>query len=412
LAPRIAAKTRRIWYTVSVDRTVRLELHPTPEQAQALAETCRQFTEAFNQVCRVGWQQREKNGVRLHHETYYPLKARLPALVSDLHCQARVKATEAVKSALTVHRQGRKVRCPQSAACAPRFNRHTFRLSWDDNTVRLSTTDGRITVSFSLPDYAAKYAGSKVSTADLLCRKGRWFLHVVVDLPAPEVSESALVVGVDLGITRPAVTSVNGFHGQRRWRELEARDFRLRRALQKKGTKSAKRHLKKLSGRTARRRRDHDHVISRQIVDATPPGATLAVENLTDIRKRVKARKANGSQRRLHSWSFATLRGFLTYKAEEKGIRVEGVDPRHTSQTCPCCGHQHRRNRPSQSWFHCRACGYQSNADRVGAINVGAKLLASRAICVASGLPSESLSCQPESPSTETRCGLGASPRL
>jgi len=83
--------------------------------------------------------------------------------------------------------------------------------------------------------------------------------------------------------------------GERRWRELEARDFRLRRKLQAKGTKSAKRHLKKLSGKTARRRRDHDHVVSRRIVDGVPEGATIAVENLTNIRTRVTAKKANGS---------------------------------------------------------------------------------------------------------------------
>ena len=54
-----------------MDRTVRIQLHPTPEQAQALHETSQQFTQAFNAVCRYGWQHREKNGVKLHHATYY-----------------------------------------------------------------------------------------------------------------------------------------------------------------------------------------------------------------------------------------------------------------------------------------------------------------------------------------------------
>jgi putative transposase len=97
-----------------VDRTVRLELHPTPEQAQALFETRHLFTAAFNHVCRVGWQQREPNGVRLHHETYSPLKAQFPELVSDLHIQARVKATEAVKAALARTKKRRKVSCPRA----------------------------------------------------------------------------------------------------------------------------------------------------------------------------------------------------------------------------------------------------------------------------------------------------------
>lgn len=160
----------------------------------------------------------------------------------------------------------------------------------------------------------------------------------------------------------------------------------LRLPLQKKGTKSAKRHLKKLSGKTARRRRDHDHVVSKRIVQGVPAGSTLAVENLTNIRARVKGRKANGGQRRLHSWSFAILRAFLVYKAEERGICVEGIDPRHTSQTCSRCGYQHRSNRRSQSEFCCRQCGYQTNADRNGALNIAAKLLASRGTSVVGGL--------------------------
>jgi IS605 OrfB family transposase len=166
----------------------------------------------------------------------------------------------------------------------------------------------------------------------------------------------------------------------------------LRRQLQKKGTKSAKRHLKRLSGRTGRRRRDHDHVVSRRIVDGVPAGVTIAVENLTNIRKRVKARQANGGQRRLHSWSFATLRAFIAYKAEERGIRVEGVDPRHTSQTCSRCGYKSRYNRRSQSDFHCRSCGYRLNADLNGARNVAAKLLAGGATRAAGGPSSTGLS--------------------
>jgi len=269
--------------------------------------------------------------------------------------------------------------------------------------VRLSTTGGRQTIPFHVPVHAAKYAGLPVLTADLLSKHGRWYLHVVVTLPTPDVEPIAAVVGCDLGITRAAVTSDNRFHGQRRWRALEARDFRLRRALQKKGTRSAKRHLKKLSGRTGRRRRDHDHVVSRRIVDGLPGGAVLAVENLTNIRSRVKARRANGGQRRLHAWSFASLRAMLTYKAEERGIRVEGIDPRHTSQTCSRCGFVSRANRRSQAAFYCRSCGFQLNADLNGSRNIAAKLLAGRATSMTGGVPSSTLSCPASSVPAEAQ---------
>src|SRR5438874_984130 len=98
-----------------MQRTIRIQLDPSSAQAAALAETSRQFTQAFNHVCRYGWQQRLTNGVKLHHETYYGTRDMLPSLPTNLLIQARVKATEAIKSALTLQRAGRKVGMPQSS---------------------------------------------------------------------------------------------------------------------------------------------------------------------------------------------------------------------------------------------------------------------------------------------------------
>lgn len=365
---------------------MRVLLQTTPDQADALAETSRLFTLSFNAVCAYGWEQGEKNGVKLHHETYATLKAKYPTLVSDHHIQARVKATEALKSAFALKRKGKTVSAPHSQACPPRYNVHTYKVNWTDSTVRMSTVAGRVTLSFHVPDYARQYIGGTVATADLIERNGRWWLHLVVDIPAPEIAPTDAVVGVDLGLAQPAVTSSNKFLGGRRWREVEARYFRLRRKLQKAGTKSAKRHLRKMRGKQARFRRDCDHVLSKRIVQATPPGAAIVVENLTNIRSRVKQR--HGAQsRRIHGWSFAQLRSFITYKAEARGCTVDGVDPRHTSQTCPKCNFVSRHNRRSRAFFKCRQCGYSLHADLVGARNIAAKYLASVGIPDAGGLP-------------------------
>ncbi|UFP97212.1 RNA-guided endonuclease InsQ/TnpB family protein [Gloeobacter morelensis] len=360
-----------------MNRTVRLLLRPTLEQEQALLGTLVRFTDCFNAVCEAGWQDRQKNGVELHKRTYRGLKDSQPGLVSDLIIQARVKATEALASAIALENKGKKVGQPKSKLCPARYNDHTYRLSWQASTVNMSSVAGRLAILFDAPACAAKYLGHPTATADLVHRKGRFWLHVVVDVPTPEVQPTADVVGVDLGIKRPAVTSNNKFLGERRWRNLEARTFKLKRALQSKGTKSAKRHLRKLSGKQLRRRRDHDHVLSRRIVQATPAGATIALENLTGIRGRAKQRNKGGHQRRLHCWSFAQLRTFIEYKAEETGIRVVLVDPRNTSKACNRCGHVHRSNRPSQSVFRCKSCGCELNADLNAARNIRLKHLAS-----------------------------------
>jgi len=369
-----------------MQRTIRLEITPSIAQAAILAETSRQFTSAFNQAVRLGWDAGISNATKLHYLAYYPVKTDHPTLVSDLINQARVKAAEALRSAFALQKKGRKVGMPVSAACPPRYNVHTYTIDWESQTVRMSTTGGRQTIRFNVPHYSAKYAGNPVDTADLIFRDGRWWLHVVVSIPAPDVEPTNQIVGVDLGVVRPAVLSANQFLGLRRWKATEGRLFHLKRALQKKGTKSARRHLKRVRHKQARFRRNTDHILSKQIVRLVELGSTIVVENLTDIRKRVKARYQTKTQRRIHVWSFAQLKSFIEYKAEERGCTVVAVDPRHTSQACSCCGHTARNNRRSRGRFVCRNCGFELHADLNAARNIAAKYHASVARRNAGGL--------------------------
>ncbi len=382
-----------------------VQLNPTKEQRVVLDRTMQEHTECFNAVCRQGFEMGCSNGVELHKATYYPLRAQYPDLPAQLVCASRVKATEAVKSALTwkkkheasypklvakAEKQGRPapkfkpVRCPQSVSAPIRYDARSYWVKWKSLTTSLATVSGRVEVPFTVPKHALQYIGSKTCFADLCYHHGRYFLHVVVSLPASSIEATDEVIGIDLGLNRPAVTSNHHFLGDRRWKEQERRMFRLRRKLQAKGSKSAKRHLKKLSGKLFRQRRDHDHVLSKRIVQHATPGCTLVLENLTNIRESSKiARGKNGknveSKRRLHSWSFTQFHSFLAYKAQARGMSVVKVDPRHTSQTCSKCGYQARNNRRSQSLFLCRECGYCINADLNASYNIRDKYISTLA---------------------------------
>jgi len=118
--------------------------------------------------------------------------------------------------------------------------------------------------------------------------------------------------------------------------------------------------------------RDVNHKLSRQLVDlAVEMDATIALEKLTDIRERVNAtRKVN---RMVNLWTFHQLGEMIRYKAAIAGVLVVEVDPRSTSRTCPQCGHVDQANRVTQALFRCKRCGYESNADRVAAINIAKK---------------------------------------
>ncbi len=69
----------------------------------------------------------------------------------------------------------------------------------------------------------------------------------------------------------------------------------------------------------------------------------------------------------------------LEYKQHWLGGQVLYVDPKHTSQRCPHCGHTSKYNRQSQAEFICVRCGYQEHANVPGARNIlerGHRLLA------------------------------------
>lgn len=72
-----------------MERTIRLLLQPTFEQAAVLRQTLEQFTSCFNHVCKRGWQAQSKNGVELHKQAYYHLRDQHPSLPSNLLIQGQ-----------------------------------------------------------------------------------------------------------------------------------------------------------------------------------------------------------------------------------------------------------------------------------------------------------------------------------
>jgi IS605 OrfB family transposase len=140
-----------------------------------------------------------------------------------------------------------------------------------------------------------------------------------------------------------------------------------RRRLQSNGSKSAKQLLKKVSGREARHVRHVNHEVSKAIVaEAIENGySIIALEKLTNIRKRIKAGKRMRS--RLHRWAWWQLQEFIAYKAQGAGIQIVFVNPAYTSKTCYVCGNLGIR---SKHRFSCPICGRLAHSDRNAAQNI------------------------------------------
>lgn len=255
----------------------------------------------------------------------------------------------------------------------------TFRGDGTPREVSIATLDGRV----ALPIVAGgphhdRLAGKRGET-DLMLRKGRWYLSTSVEVMAEATREVSEYLGVDLGIVNIATDSDGERYSGDAIERVRVRHQRLRDALQARGTRSAKRHLRRLVGQEARFRSDTNHVISKRLVaSAKGTDRGLALEDLRGIRGRVTVRQ--GQRARHGAWAFHQLRAFVAYKAERSGVPVVIVDPRNTSRTCPACACCDKRNRPSQSEFRCIACGFGGNADHVASRNIAFRATVNRPI--------------------------------
>jgi len=360
-------------------RTVKLRLQISPKE---ILPTIKAYTKAYNFVCQKGWKDNDRNGVSLHHKTYKKCRKYLTA---DLTCSARTKAVESLKSVHTLQTkeikrakgQERKPKifsCPESKQTSVRYNDKTFTISFDKNIVSLQTTKKRIKTSFIVPDYFKQYLTWRRRSAELFIKDDKVFLHVSFEKPAEPVVLNNKFIGVDRGIKKITVTSDKRFFGGGKVKQVSKRYQKLRSTLQKK-KHSGKRHLAKIRSKENRFRRDVNHCVSKQIVNSLEEGTTIILEKLTDINKAVKKKRRKTKKDRQHrrehsSWSYYQLEEFIKYKAEFRGIKVDYVDARYTSQKCSKCGHTTKSNRTTQSSFKCVECGYQLNADLNASFNI------------------------------------------
>jgi IS605 OrfB family transposase len=339
-------------------------LQPTKVQAELLARTMRRVNEACNLISDMAWEQKTFRRVDLQKLTYPEVRARF-GLSAQMSIHAVYKVADAYRKDKATKRAFRSL-----GAISYDERILTWRLR--DSTVSIWTLDGRERMSFLGGERQRRLLEALDGQADLVYRTGEFYLHQVCDVEDPAENDPDGWLGVDLGIVNLATTSDGeSFSGADIERTRQWHDQRKAR-LQRVGTLSSKRRLRKLSGRQRRFQKDTNHKISKQLVETARDTARgIALENLGGIRERVTVRKQQRARHR--NWSFHQLKTFLLYKARRLGVPTRLVDPRNTSKTCSVCGHCDKGNRPTRDDFLCLRCGYAAPADANGAANIAAR---------------------------------------
>ncbi len=337
--------------------TLQIKLLPTEEESQILFETIKQANHVCDRISEFAFAQKIFNQFKLHQALYHDLKTE-EILSAQMLVRCFGKVSQSYKvSKKTLH----KFRPLGAIAYDSRI------LSYKGTVASIWAIGGRLSIPFVC--HNPKYLPYIKGEADLVTKKGKFYLFQTVEIPDKDIEDVEEFIGVDFGINNIATLSDGTIYSSDSLNAVREKYQRTRSSVQSKGTRGSRKLLKRLGGREHRFATITNHTISKRIVKkAVSEKKGIAIEDLTYIRDTTVVRK--GQKRKHHSWSFAQLRSFLSYKSLMAGIPLAVVDPRNTSRTCSECDHIDKKSRKSQSEFVCVQCGFSLNADINAARNI------------------------------------------
>lgn len=357
----------------SVTITAKIRIEASESDKLVLAKTTDQYRKACNFVSAYIF--------KTHHLKQEVLNA---ALYSDLRSKYGMKSQMAQSVIKTVIAKYKTILETQGKWIKAVFRKPQFDLVWNrdysltQGLFSVNTLEGRIKVPFYANNFEKYFDKNiyKFGTAKLVCKKGLYYLHIPVSYEVEDCTDDLVcnIVGIDRGVNFIATAYDSKdkatFYNGRPIKQKRAHYKKVRQQLQQVKTPSSRRRLKAIGSRENRWMQDVNHCVSKALVNSNPKNTLFVLEDLTGIRSvtekvRIKDRYV------MVSWAFYDLEQKLMYKAKNNHDKVIKVPPQYTSQCCPKCGHTESSNRNKKiHLFKCKNCGYSSNDDRIGAMNL------------------------------------------
>ena len=297
----------------SITITAKVKLYPTSEQMIILNKTLSVIRDVLNFVSAFVFGQEGIRYLELNHVLYYPVRQQFGL---------RSQMTQSVfKTVLAKYKSMKSNGHPFSKAS---FRNFEYDLVWNRDysisgqSISLNTLSGRLHIPFELKGMEHWFrSGGHFGTAKLIRKNRKYYLHIPVTLEVESMNILNHIVGIDLG----DVTAVN-------------------------------------------------HAVTKALISQYGAGTLFIIEDLTGIRTATEQVRLK-SRYVMVSWAFYQFREMLEYKAALSQSEVLAADPKYTSQSCPVCGNTTKANRSRKRHeFCCTVCGYRSNDDRTGAINI------------------------------------------
>lgn len=382
----------------NLTKTIKLRIYVTPEQEMLF----RQMTEQYRQACNFVSQYIFDNQFNM---AYQSLNKKLYSDLRKLFGLKSQLAQSSIKTAISRYKTIKQQLFQNPYRYKDEngnWQRITKTLEWlwkpvlfrrpqadlvrnrdysfvdDGQVLSINTLGKRTKCTFEGEHFSEYLDGSyDLGTAKLVELKGLWYLHIPVTKIVEDFQNEHVrhVVGIDRGLRFLTVSydeqGKTEFVSGRKIATKRHKFQEVRKQLQSKGTKAAKRRLKAISGRENRWMSDMNHQISKTLVQKYGKDTLFVLEDLTGVSFEENNLSQNAKRNYdLRSWAFYQLEQFLIYKAHENRSEVLKVSARYTSQRCPKCGTIHKGSRDHHKHLYSCQCGYKSNDDRIGAMNI------------------------------------------
>ena len=342
-----------------------------------LHATVEEWLDGSNIASDLAWEnEHTQSGVRDIAKDTVEEETELGSQHSILACH---EVASSIQSCIKRRKNGKRATQPHFTSKSITYDRRTLTVFPEKEQVSLTVLGdhSRVRADLALPSdgngYQYQYLDDdkwEYTESTLHYENGEWYLHLGYrkekpDDPIGSTTQNGTVLGVDLGVNQIAVTSTARFFSAGKLNHARREFEKTRGGLQECGTQSAHRTLQQVSGREDEYVKHVLHSVANGIVEE-------AIEHNCDG---IIFEKLDGFRDRLpeadwHSiWAFRKLKNFVKYKAEERGLFVDTVNPENTSKRCNECGCVRDGNRHGNE-FECQRCGKSNHADYNAAKNI------------------------------------------
>ncbi|UJG40464.1 MAG: transposase [Candidatus Heimdallarchaeum aukensis] len=390
----MGVKIRKEW----MEKTIRLTLLPSRKKQKYLRDAQEKVIDFANTL--IPFKRRVKTRKEFHHLVYYRFKYLGFHSQLQENIQRRVYATKKVRKftqfplEFNFPRSGKLAQTERGnpvLSLSPLKERIAIPILQDGGWRRLKEYEHRGWEAHSCRVFYHR-------------RKKKWVVHLNIrkELPPPS-QEIEGTIGVDVGrkvvaaitLTHPSFPLIERYLGKDIvWKQYQfVKRRRKLRSYKDKGSKKARRALKRLKMKEKNYNQTPCEQIAHEIVDlALTTRSAIVIENIKGIKKKwrkshsygsksekktKKVKKLHSIRRELNSWSYSYFLSFLTSLAQQNRIPAITVDPHYTSQTCSRCGRISKKSRVTRGLYRCVSCGFEVNSDRNASRNISWKGLSS-----------------------------------